>query len=85
MQSHTHTLSLSYRSWAAPAAVVLLTALMVLLQGDPVDTLPEFLEDVSAGLLVTDYSPLRLGRQWRQGVSTQGGGQGVHNMRGWMM
>jgi hypothetical protein len=59
---------------------------MVLLQGDPVETLPEFLEDVSAGLLVTDFSPLRLGRQWRQGVSTQGGCQGglcgLDDMRG---
>jgi len=36
--------------------------------GGPLGLRPQLLSDVSAGLLVTDYSPLRLGRQWRQQV-----------------
>ncbi|GLC37213.1 hypothetical protein PLESTB_000992000 [Pleodorina starrii] len=39
-----------------------------LLQGDPVQTLPDLVSRLGAGLLVTDYSPLRLGRQWREQV-----------------
>jgi hypothetical protein len=38
-------------------------------QGDPAETLPQLCTDTGAGLLVTDYSPLRLGRQWRNQVS----------------
>ena len=40
-----------------------------LLKGDPVETVPRLVEDCGAGLLVTDYSPLRVGRQWRTQVS----------------
>ena len=39
-----------------------------LLKGNPVDTVPQLVSDCGAGLLVTDYSPLRLGRQWRTQV-----------------
>lgn len=39
-----------------------------LLQGDPAQTLPDLVQRLGAGLLVTDYSPLRLGRQWREQV-----------------
>ncbi len=39
-----------------------------LLQGDPVQTLPQLLQQTHAGLLVTDYAALRLGRQWRNQV-----------------
>lgn len=38
-------------------------------RGDPLETLPQLVVDTSAGLLVTDYSPLRLGRQWREAVA----------------
>jgi hypothetical protein len=37
-------------------------------QGDPAVTVPKLVRDTGAGLLVTDYSPLRLGRQWRDQV-----------------
>uniref|UniRef100_A0A383VG34 Deoxyribodipyrimidine photo-lyase n=1 Tax=Tetradesmus obliquus TaxID=3088 RepID=A0A383VG34_TETOB len=40
-----------------------------LLQGEPGETLPQLVADTGAGLLVTDYSPLRLGRTWKQQVS----------------
>lgn len=39
-----------------------------LLQGDPVETLPQLIADTKAGLLVTDFSPLRMGRVWRSQV-----------------
>lgn len=37
--------------------------------GDPLQTLPALVKDSGASLLVTDFSPLRLGRQWREGVA----------------
>jgi hypothetical protein len=37
-------------------------------QGDPAATIPKLVADTKAGLLVTDYSPLRLGRKWRNEV-----------------
>ena len=40
-----------------------------LLQGDPVQTIPTLVRDSGASLLVTDFGPLRLGRQWREGVA----------------
>jgi deoxyribodipyrimidine photo-lyase len=43
-----------------------------LLQGNPAETIPKLVRDSGAGLLVTDYSPLRLGRQWRQQVGGKG-------------
>lgn len=42
-----------------------------LLKGNPAETIPRLVRDSGAGLLVTDYSPLRLGRQWRQQVGTE--------------
>lgn len=39
-----------------------------LLKGDPVETLPELARDLKAGLLVADFGPLRLGREWRDKV-----------------
>lgn len=40
-----------------------------LLQGDPTATVPALVKDCGASLLVTDYGPLRLGRQWRTAVA----------------
>jgi deoxyribodipyrimidine photo-lyase len=39
------------------------------LVGDPVEEVSAYLEKHRAGLLVTDFSPLRLGRQWRERVA----------------
>ena len=40
-----------------------------LLQGDPTETIPDLVKRCRASLLVTDYSPLRMGRQWRDSVA----------------
>jgi deoxyribodipyrimidine photo-lyase len=40
-----------------------------LLQGNPEETIPKLVKDCNASLLVTDYGPLRLGRQWRDTVA----------------
>ncbi|KAL4446362.1 hypothetical protein ABPG77_003169 [Micractinium sp. CCAP 211/92] len=40
-----------------------------LLKGDPTETIPKLVQDTGASLLVTDYAPLRLGRQWREAVA----------------
>jgi deoxyribodipyrimidine photo-lyase len=40
-----------------------------LLEGAPQEVIPEFLKSVNAGLLVTDMSPLRIGREWREQVA----------------
>ena len=40
-----------------------------MLQGDPTETVPKLVADSKASLLVTDYAPLRLGREWRDKVS----------------
>ncbi|PIN03214.1 Deoxyribodipyrimidine photolyase/cryptochrome [Handroanthus impetiginosus] len=37
-----------------------------LFQGEAVDTIPSFLKDCGASLLVTDFSPLREVRQWKE-------------------
>lgn len=39
------------------------------LAGDPTDTVPQLVQACGASLLVTDFAPLRLGRQWREGVA----------------
>ena len=39
-----------------------------MLQGDPTETLPKLVADSKASLLVTDFAPLRLGREWRDKV-----------------
>ena len=40
----------------------------VLLTGDPVKIIPEFVAKRKAGYLVTDFDPLRIKRQWKKGV-----------------
>ncbi len=40
-----------------------------LLRGDCTETVPKLANDLGAGLLVTDFSPLRIGRQWRDSVA----------------
>eukprot|EP00199_Chlamydomonas_sp_CCMP681_P000338 CAMPEP_0119109788 /NCGR_PEP_ID=MMETSP1180-20130426/23390_1 /TAXON_ID=3052 ORGANISM="Chlamydomonas cf sp, Strain CCMP681" /NCGR_SAMPLE_ID=MMETSP1180 /ASSEMBLY_ACC=CAM_ASM_000741 /LENGTH=574 /DNA_ID=CAMNT_0007095753 /DNA_START=105 /DNA_END=1829 /DNA_ORIENTATION=- len=40
-----------------------------MLKGDPAETLPKLMADTKAGLLVTDYSPLRIGKTWRKQVA----------------
>ncbi|KAK9820163.1 hypothetical protein WJX72_006950 [[Myrmecia] bisecta] len=40
-----------------------------LLKGDPTVTIPQLVKDTRAGLLVTDFAPLRLGREWREKVA----------------
>ena len=49
-------------------------------QGDPAETLPKLVRDAGAGLLVTDYSPLRLGRRWRDAVAGAIGGVAMHEV-----
>ena len=39
------------------------------LQGDPTQTIPALVAQSGASLLVTDYGPLRMGRQWRDAVA----------------
>lgn len=39
-----------------------------LTQGDPVKEIPALVDSAKASALVTDMSPLRVGRQWRDGV-----------------
>ena len=39
--------------------------------GDPTQTIPQLVKDTGASLLVTDFGPLRLGRQWREEVCRQ--------------
>ncbi|KIY94077.1 deoxyribodipyrimidine photo-lyase [Monoraphidium neglectum] len=49
-------------------------------KGDPAATIPKLVRDTGAGLLVTDYSPLRLGRQWRDQVSAALGAVPFHEV-----
>ena len=39
-----------------------------LLRGDPIQTIPKLVKDTDAGLLVTDFAAMRIGREWRDGV-----------------
>jgi deoxyribodipyrimidine photo-lyase len=43
----------------------------LLLQGEPEKTLPHFIQTFKAGVLVTDYSPLRISRQWKTTIGRQ--------------
>lgn len=43
----------------------------LLCAGDPTDTIPKLAADAGASLVVTDFTPLRLGRQWREGVAAK--------------
>jgi hypothetical protein len=36
-----------------------------MLRGDPTETVPKLVHETGAALLVTDFGPLRLGREWR--------------------
>jgi deoxyribodipyrimidine photo-lyase len=40
-----------------------------LLAGDPVEKVPEFIGACRTGLLVTDFDPLKIKRQWKEDVS----------------
>ncbi|KAI8472372.1 MAG: class II photolyase [Monoraphidium minutum] len=51
-----------------------------LLRGDPTVTIPKLVKDTGAGLLVTDYGPLRLGRKWRTEVSSKLGSVLFHEV-----
>ncbi|MCX8009092.1 MAG: deoxyribodipyrimidine photo-lyase [Patescibacteria group bacterium] len=42
-----------------------------LLEGDPRQTIPSIVDDLSAGLVVTDFSPLRIGRTWREDIANR--------------
>ena len=41
-------------------------------QGDPTVTIPQLVRDTGAGLLITDFSPLRIGKTWRKEVRGMG-------------
>jgi deoxyribodipyrimidine photo-lyase len=41
------------------------------LRGEPTETVPKLVKDLDASLLVTDMSPLRLGKEWRLGVASR--------------
>ena len=40
----------------------------LVLEGDPVAQIPTFVREINAGLLVTDFNPLHLIKQWKEGV-----------------
>jgi deoxyribodipyrimidine photo-lyase len=42
-----------------------------LLQGEPVQNLKEYIKAQSVGTLVTDFSPLRVGREWRDKLAEE--------------
>lgn len=42
-----------------------------LLHGDPEKEIPAFLQTLNAGLLVTDYSPLKICRKWKTTISSK--------------
>lgn len=42
-----------------------------LLYGDPAVEIPRFLEECRAGALVSDYSPLRINRGWKNAISAR--------------
>jgi len=39
---------------------------LVILAGDPPETISRFAREISAGVVVTDFNPLRLPRQWKE-------------------
>ena len=43
----------------------------VLLQGEPATELPRFAEKMKAGVVVTDFSPLKITREWKKEVARQ--------------
>lgn len=44
---------------------------MSITAGDPTETLPQLVQESGASLLVTDFTPLRLGRQWKEDVAAK--------------
>ncbi len=42
---------------------------LYLLQGDPLIEIPRLLESIQAGALVCDFSPLKIGRAWREHIA----------------
>lgn len=42
-----------------------------LLEGEPADEIPRFIERKGASLLITDFDPLRIKRTWRRTVATR--------------
>jgi deoxyribodipyrimidine photo-lyase len=42
-----------------------------LLTGHPTETIPAFVQEVKPALVVTDYSPLRVGREWKDQVGSK--------------
>nr|ABK76277.1 CPD photolyase [Dunaliella salina] len=48
-----------------------------LLRGQPEDTIPQLVDALRAGLVVSDYSPLRLSKQWKQQVAAKLQAKGV--------
>lgn len=52
----------------------------VLLTGDPADEAPRFIRQVSAGLLVVDFDPLRIRRNWIDAVTGSRIGIPVHEI-----
>lgn len=61
--------------WMFPGLATLATAAnragvpFVVTLGDPAQTVAALVKHLAAGAVVTDFSPLRLGRQWRQDVA----------------
>ena len=43
----------------------------VLLQGEPTTELPRFAETMKAGVVVTDFSPMKIARAWKKEVARQ--------------
>jgi deoxyribodipyrimidine photo-lyase len=43
----------------------------VILLGDPVSTLPPFVKGHHAGMLITDFDPLRIKRKWKKEIGDQ--------------
>ncbi len=37
--------------------------------GDPVDTIPRFLHTIKAGTIITDFSPLKISRTWKNAIA----------------
>ena len=44
---------------------------LVVLPGDPGERLPEFCRAIKAGVVVTDFDPLRIKRQWRHDAASR--------------
>lgn len=44
---------------------------LVLLEGNPEEEIPEFVNEVSAGYLVTDFNPLKLVLAWKSAVAAE--------------